>query len=153
MPEDPDLDDEHADDSAVIKELRQRAGRADAAESKAADLERELVVHKAGLTTLTDKQLKALSAAHEGDWEPEALKATAVELGFGPQPNGTQEPEPKIPEAEAAAMQRVANASGGPPQPVLQGDDALKAALAEAWDSPEQMKAVLAQHGRLAQSE
>lgn len=150
MPEDPELD-EHADDNAVIKQLRQKAERADAAESKAADLERELVVHKAGLTTLTDKQLKALSAAHEGDWEPDALKATAAELGFGPQP--AQEPEPKIPEAEAAAMQRVANASGGPPPAVLQGDDALKAALAEAWDSPAQIKAVLAQHGRLAPTE
>lgn len=150
MPDDPDLSDDANDDNAVIRTLRQKAERTDLAESEVADLKRELVVHKAGLTDLSDKQLKALTAAHEGDWTPEDLKATAVELGFGPQPVAEPPPTGNDP-AEMAAMQRTQAASGGTPQPVLQGDDALKASLAEAWDSPEAIVAALRNADRLVE--
>lgn len=126
-------DDQHTDDNPVIRELRQKANRTEVAESKVSELQRELVVHRAGLTELSDKQLKALSAAHEGDWEPEALKATAAELGFGTTTDsGQQEPEPKIPAEELAAHQRVAAAATGqPPAPPATLDAALANAKSE----------------------
>jgi hypothetical protein len=147
MPEDLEtLDDEQQpDDSPVIRDLRKQAKESADWQSKAAALERELVVHKAGLSGLTDKQHKALAAAHEGDWEPEALKATAAELGFGPQPE--QPDQPQIPADEMAAMQRVATAQGGqPPPPPTDLDTALANAQSEA-----EVLAILQQNNMLAQ--
>lgn len=61
------------------KELEDRAKLA---EEKAARAERELAFNKAGLTGLSDKQVKALMATHEGDISAESLRATATDLGF-----------------------------------------------------------------------
>lgn len=147
MPDDlesPD-DEQPAEDNPVIRDLRKQAKESADWQTKAAALERELVVHKAGLTELTDKQLKALAAAHEGDWEPDALKATAAELGFGPQP-AAEPPPPQVPPEEMDAMQRVAAASGGQPAPPPPD---LESQIANA-KSPEELRAVLANAGMLA---
>lgn len=138
MPEDLDPSDDTPPDNSVIRGLREKAERADTAEAERDQLQRELVVHKAGLTDLSDKQLKALSAAHEGDWEPEGLKATATELGFGPKASA-EEPAPKASPEELASMQRMAAASGGTPPPPTD----LDTAIAQA-QSPAELKAVLA---------
>lgn len=148
MPDDLEtpIDNEHAEDSPVIRDLRQKANRTDVAEAKATELQRELVVHKAGLTDLSDKQLKALTLAHEGDWEPEALKATANELFPGAMTAGEQT-EPRIPDAELQAHQRVAAAASGqsaPPPPDL-------TAQIEAAQNPEEIKAILRNAGQLAE--
>lgn len=90
------------------KELEARASEA---EGRAADLERKLALSEAGLSKLSDKQVKALLAAHEGDVTGEALKATATELGFGgPKPETA---DPDLTE-EVAEITRLA---GSPPQP------------------------------------
>lgn len=141
-------DETQSEDSTVIKGLRKQAERVDAAEADAVAARRELTLHKAGLGDLSDKQLKALGAAHEGDWEPELLKATATELGFVRQP-GEAETTPQIPAAELEAHQRVANAASGelpPPTPDLTA--AIKAA-----QSQDELVAILRNAGRIANYE
>ena len=122
MPEDPEVPDDEPEDNAVIKQLRQRAERADEAESRASRLERENVVLKAGLN-LSDKQFKALAAAHEGDWDADAVKATASELGFGKQPESA--PEPLVSPEEAQAMKLTQDATTGERQPPAPDVDAV----------------------------
>jgi len=149
LPEDLDTndDDTQTDDSPVIRDLREKAKRTDTAEAKAVAVERELTLHKAGLGTLSPMQQKALSAAHEGDWDPELLKATATELGFV-QTEGSQQPtpEPKVPAGELDAMQRVAQAAGGQPTPPPD----LTAAI-EAAQTPEEIKTILRNAEMLAE--
>lgn len=140
-------EDEQTDDSTVIRELREKAKRADTAEAEAQAARRELTLHKAGLGELSDKQMKALQAAHEGDWEPESLKATATELGFVKQPG--EPSEPQIPADEMAAHQRVAAAqTGEPPAP----PENLTAAIMDAKD-PEEIKTLLRNAGKLAEGD
>lgn len=111
MPPDEHLDNSEDDDSPVIRDLRQRAKRADEAEARATELERRLAVSEAGLTGLSDKRRVALFAAHDGDLEPDALKATAIELGYI-QP----EVEPaQTPPDERAANERINAAGAGAP--------------------------------------
>ena len=103
---------EHGD-SAVIKELRAKAKRVEEAETRAATAERELAFLKADLGSLNDKQRKALLAAHDGEIEPEALKATALELGFqaqAPQPTGEETPESAEVDGELAHLSNFAGA-------------------------------------------
>jgi hypothetical protein len=145
MPEDLDTPDDEPDDNAVIRDLRKKAEKADAAEAEAQAARRELALHKAGLGDLTDKQMKALTATHEGDWDVESLKASATELGFVKTP-ADDKPEPRIPPEEMAAHQRVADAAGGGPAPAFDLDAALEAAA----DDPEQIKTLLAGAGLLA---
>lgn len=137
-------DDTQPEDSSVIKDLRQKEKRLDAAEADAAASKRELTLYKAGLGDLTDKQMKALSAAHEGDWDPESLKATASELGFVRDP-ADAETKPQISAAELEAHQRVANAAGGE-QPLPPTD--MDTAIANT-KSPEELQAVLSNAGWL----
>jgi len=80
-PTEVEQSDDHTE-SSVVKELRVKAKRLDQAEAKTAELERKLALSEAGLTGLTDKQVKALLSAHEGEITAEAIKATADELGF-----------------------------------------------------------------------
>lgn len=75
------------------------------ATEKADRLERELTLHRAGLGSLSDRQQKALFAAHEGDVTAETLKATADEL-FG---SATGSPSPETPTQTPA---EAANAAG-----------------------------------------
>lgn len=136
-------DDTQHEDSSVIKDLRKRAERTDAAEAEADAAKRELTLHRAGLGDLSDKQLKALGAAHEGDWDPELLKATATELGFMRQP-GEAETTPQIPAAELEAHQRVANAAMGE-APAAELDLTAKI---QAAQSPAEIMELLRNSGR-----
>lgn len=150
MPEDLDTpdDEQQPDDNAVIRELRQKAGRTEAAESDAQAARRELTLHKAGLGTLTDKQMKALTAAHDGDWDAELLKATATELGFVREPDEHKD-EPKVPQEELDAHRRVAAAANGEtPAP-----DNLDAAMEAAKDDPVQLMTVLRNAGILLEDD
>lgn len=131
MPDDLDSpdDEQQPEDNAVMRELRKKADRTSAAESEAQAAKRELTLHKAGLGTLSDKQMKALMNVHEGDWEPDLLKATATELGFTQPTAPSQE---QIPQGELEAHQRVAAAAGGAPPPPIDLDAALLAAKSPA---------------------
>jgi hypothetical protein len=75
------------------KELEDQAkqARAEADEAK-----RELAFTRAGLTELSDKQVRALLATHEGEITADAIKATANELGFVKQAGtATEEVDPE----------------------------------------------------------
>ncbi len=144
-------DQQPPEDSSVIRNLRKEAKQAKTEKDRADAAVRELTLHKAGLGSLSEMQMKALNAAHEGDWEPESIKATATELGFlhtdTPKPDG-----PQIPADELASMQRMASAAGGTPPPPsnLDTEAGLMAAIGEAKDEGE-LKAVLRAAGRLAE--
>jgi hypothetical protein len=117
------------------RELEAKAKRGDEAVEELAQAQRELALHKAGLADLNDKQVKALAAAHEGDFTPEALQATATELGFT-KPEPAEQEQPEVPsnnqppenvlglpteqargsEVDLEAIQRIAAASAGAPQ-------------------------------------
>ena len=90
MPED-EFDDEFQPiegENDVIRQLRSKANKASKLEkqnselaAKIAVLEQRSAFTDAGLT-LSDKQQKALLAAHDGEFNREALRSTAAELGF-----------------------------------------------------------------------
>lgn len=116
-----DLEDEDDDDqeqqqrreNADIKQLRKQARRATQLEAEIAEMRRERALEKAGLQTpdgkdLSERQLKALLATHEGDMTAEALRATAVELGFAA-PAAEQQQQAD----DFAAQQRVTTAAAG----------------------------------------
>lgn len=107
---DPEVEDEN---QPAKKDWRKEyETRAKVAEEEAAQLRRELAFTKAGLDGLSDKQVKALVAAHDGDMTADALKATADELGFGAKETGQSPPAPESVPAqvsEAAELARLAN--------------------------------------------
>lgn len=91
----------------VLEERATEAERkAQEAEAKYQEMERKLALRDAGLS-LSEKQIKAFVAAHEGEWSPEAVKATAEALGF------SGAPKVEVPAAEVAAHQRMQEASAG----------------------------------------
>lgn len=124
---DPDLhdddldldDDDTGDDSPLVKKLRRqlkaankKAAQVDELNAKVTQLEQGNVVRSADLKTpdgkaLSDKQVSALLKVHDGELTPEALRATAVDLGFA------APPEPAVPPEELDTHQRVAEASAG----------------------------------------
>lgn len=121
-----------------IKELETQAQRAADLEAQFATQQREAAISGAGLE-LDATQRAALEAVHTGEWTPEALKATAVNLKWA-QPSG---PTPE----ELAAMQRVndANTGGGTPPPNPEAD--IDARLAQAKTQAEFME-IYAASGR-----
>lgn len=89
-----------------IKELEKQVKEGDATKASLAAAEQRLAVYEADLK-LSAKQVKALFASHDGDdFSPEALKATAVELGFA-------KAEEPVSDEEREAQERVAAASTG----------------------------------------
>jgi hypothetical protein len=114
MPEPDDFEDETGEeqprdeDSGLVKRLRAQIEEKD---SKTKALETKVALLEAGLD-LSEKQRTALFATHEGDLSPEALKATAAELGFIAEQAPAE--EQTTPE-ERAAHQRMQEATGGAP--------------------------------------
>jgi hypothetical protein len=115
-----DTDDDSTDDgdgNALIRKLRtqlkaanKRASRVDDLESEVSTLKRREQVRKAGLD-LTDAQLAALAKVHDGDDTPEALKATAVALGWATDEGGDEQ-QAQVDQA-AATQQRISAAQNG----------------------------------------
>jgi hypothetical protein len=105
-----------------LRRLEKKAKRADEAEG----LRKENALLKSGLGELTEKQQRALFAAHDGDFTADALKATAVELRL-------MEAEPDTSEEEGEELDKMdraskAAASGQAPTGRITPDDAAK------WD-------------------
>lgn len=137
------------DDNTTIRQMRehitqleQRANEAEAKAAKADQLERQMAIRDAGLE-LNAKQLRALEATHEGEWTPEAIKASAAELGIGAEVTPPP-PTPAVPPEEMAAAQRLTNAATGAVQTNTSPDDdftarsaALKADVAAGRVSAE----------------
>lgn len=137
--DEPD-DPQEPSESSVIRELRQKAKRADdlAAENDA--LRKESAITKAGLD-LTPAQQTALLAVHEGEFTPEALAATHATL-FG---GGKAEEAPQVPADEVEAQQRVQEASASP-----EAADAHPETLAERIgraNTEAEVRALLAEAG------
>lgn len=100
-------------DNPDIRQLRKDAKRAKQLEAELADIRRERALEKAGLkrpdgSDLSERQLKALLATHEGDMTADTLRATAIELGFA----APSEEQQQLDE-DLAAQQRVAAAAAG----------------------------------------
>lgn len=89
-----------------LRQLREKARRADEAEAENQRLKRQLVFADAGLK-LDDMKRKALEASHEGDWTPDAIRDTAVKLGWA------DPPKPDVPAEEFQAQDAIARASSG----------------------------------------
>ena len=107
-PEQPPARQRREPTPAEIRIWRNNSRKWEEAESRLTTLEREnLLLRTPGLSNLTDRQMKALFATHDGELTPDSLRETAQDLGF------VAPPEPDVPEAEAAAHQRTINASAG----------------------------------------
>lgn len=108
MPDEYDPDDEGADESSVIKELRKQLRDAKAEAAEVPDLRRKVALSEAGLSGLSDKQQRAVLGAHDGDvTDHEGLKATAIELGLIEAPKE----QPQVPADEVQAHQRAQEAT------------------------------------------
>lgn len=90
-----------------IRTLERDAKTARQAQDKLAALERKLALTEAGIGSLTDRQQKALLATIDGEVTAETARQAAEELGF------VQAAPPPAPDAEAAALNRMSQASTG----------------------------------------
>ena len=133
------------DESPVIRELRERAKRADEATAQAESLLKENTILRAGLNDLTPLQVKAITATHEGEWTVDAIKATATDLGFGAKPQSPEVPQ-QVPQQELDAIQRVQEAGNSVPSPP---DPGLDAVINGQYNSLEELDAALTTAGML----
>lgn len=95
-------------DAADWRATRKKAKDYDATAKERDEARQQLAIYDAGLTSLTQKQRAALLRTHEGEFTAEALKETAVELGFWKPPEETDEAE-----EDAGAIQRMSEATAG----------------------------------------
>ena len=152
MPDDLDddleLDDDTEAPAGAPAKLREALNRTKAEKqtlsSENATLKRENALLKAGLGGLNEKQQKALAAAHDGDFTPEALKQTAIDLGFAePEPDTTATPD------EQAEHRKVEATAAGAEQP---NPDADYEAALEAAKTPDEALAVMHRFGKEVQT-
>lgn len=147
MPDEHYDDDEAEQESSVMRDLRKKAKRADALEDENGTLRQKVAILEAGITDLTPAKQKALLAAHEGDLSPEALRATATDLGF----IAEEKPEPQVSAEEQAAHQAMAEATAAAEPSEAQVktlQDRMRAAK-----SPEELAAILAEENLLYSDE
>lgn len=123
------------EDPNPMRELREAHEQA-VADAKAARQENTIL--KAGLT-LSDKQVNALVASHDGDWTPEAIKETATELGFvkGETPDEAPAAGPTAEDEAAAARIAEATAGAPPASPPAAGEQALKEFRDRLYSNPQ----------------
>lgn len=155
MSNDLDTDTDEQQQSVEVEEsppFKLLRDQRNSATERAEAAERKLTLHEAGLGNLSTMQMAALEGAHKnagGEWDAEALKTTAAELGFVQSDSG--QPAPKVSPEELAAHDRVAAAAGGHPAPPPGDLDAEIAAVSK--DDPkgaEKITEILRRHGRLA---
>ena len=154
MPEDDitdEFDEELDEDSPLgrtVKNLRKQLKQAQkdlrdaqAGSAAAEEARREIALLRAGLD-LKPSQIKALTATHEGEWTPDAVKATAEELGFI---SGSA-----VSSEEAESLNRINEATrgGGDPTAVdgISELDAIPDDLPQ-HEFTERVMATVAKHG------
>jgi hypothetical protein len=141
----PDLDEDEVEPFAApvegederFREMRRTANKAAklsrenaALAAESAGLKQRLAFVDAGLT-LTDKQRTALLAAHgQEDLSADALRATAVELGFAQAPEVDEQAEAR--ETALATAARISSAASGARPPAAVPKVAERLAQAEA---------------------
>lgn len=141
---DDDLDDEQTDAQrpSWAKELRQENRRLAKEAKRAQELEQQLQSYqradalRGAALNLTDRQRKALEATHDGEWTPEALRATAVDLGWA------QPPPPDTPPTEQAALERITQAAASETSSEVHATDRIASA-----QSPEEVLAAAREAG------
>lgn len=110
-----------------------------AAEEELVELRREVAFTRAGLD-LSPKQQAALLAAHDGELSADALRATAVELGFAAVADDGQQ----VRDQALAGITKVSAATTGanppPAQPPI-ADRIIQAEQAKDWQAAAQLKA------------
>ena len=94
-----------------IRTLERDAKQARSSQEKLTALERKLALTEAGIGGLDEVRQKALLATIDGDVTAESARAAAEALGFV-QPAPATEPDP-----EAAALNRMSQASAGATDP------------------------------------
>ncbi len=123
-----------------IRELKAAAAAKKTLEDEVAGLRQQLAITGAGLD-LDDVKRKALVAAHSGEWNPDAVRVTAVALGWA------EPPKPDTPPAEVAGQQQLVAAQTGGTPPPTPGDDEWDQKLASAKTEKEFLE-LYAQTGR-----
>lgn len=115
-----------------IKALEAQVAEKEQLEAKVRQFEQSEAMRGAGLE-LDEVRRRAFEAAHQGAWDAEAVRATAVQLGWA------APPDPAVPNEEIAGHQRLQAAfTGGtttPPDP----EQELDAKLAGASNQDEFM--------------
>jgi hypothetical protein len=124
---------------ADFKAMRDKSHRADKAEKDLAAAQQRIAVLETGLK-LSPKQVKGLFAAHEGEITPDALKATAIELGFAEPPEDEESEGDREARTAAQDVQR-ATAGASPPG----GGALLTAQQVNGW-TQEKMLRFRSQH-------
>lgn len=102
----------------TISRLEGEAAEARTLQAKLDSFTRNESIRAAGLE-LDDVKRKALEAVHAGEWTPDALKQTAVQLGWA------QPPPPEVPPAEQETLNRFNQAftGSGPTIPGTESDE------------------------------
>lgn len=136
--QDEDLEQDQPDDNGRValkvedlRKLRKLAKKSGDHAAEVDGLKREVAILKTGLN-LKPAQIKALWSVHEGEMTPDALKATASDLGFV-----ELEEEESETDAEArSAAQQVQRATAGATPP---GKSALLTAdNVKGWSQQDQ---------------
>lgn len=147
-------------DEAGIRDLRAKADRTSAAESRAEQLERELAFTQAGINT-SNRFGKMVMDAHEGDITEEAVKATVAklqeELGIKPPPAPEAGDDPDSPEARLqAARDQMQGGGAAPQEPPAKGSveersgKTYQQARAQGMDREDSMEVALGEYFRAA---
>lgn len=127
---DDDLDEllaeTEGDETPLVKRLRtmlktsntRRVRETEGLKTENSQKTRELLAYRAGLPDLDSVRMKALLAAHEGEETPEALRATAVKLGWAepPEPSGGEITDEAA--ESAKAQDRISQAGAQSTAPV-----------------------------------
>lgn len=123
-----------------IASLEEKAKQADELAKENTALKQQSALSGAGLA-LDEDRLTALNAVHKGEWTPEAVKETAVRLGWAEAPAG----QTSTAEQEALARMQAARTGGttSPPDPDAEIDAKLAAAK-----SPAELMEIYRQSGR-----
>lgn len=116
---------------------RELEDRAVAAEQKAQQLQRENAIYKAGLTSLTERQINVLASQIEGDPSIDQVKALAAELGWS-----KPSEEKGVPQEEMQQLEQVNAAASGAPSP---GADPFS--VLDGIDDPNEFWKVAEQNG------
>lgn len=136
MTDDRDYDEHDTDQpQGQDRNWRELRTKAEEYEKRARAAERELAFAKAGIS-LDDPKLAYFRKGYDGDLDPHAIKAAAIEAGFL---KDDSEPDP----SEIDAHRRLADASAGAePATEIALEDALNAAK-----SPEEVMAIASAAG------
>ncbi len=128
---DTDNDQDYDDDTPAVKAQRDRIKRLEAelAESQAA--KRELAFMKAGIADTSKGQGALLLKAYDGELDPEAIRAAAIEFGVITESNDAETPPPPADEPTGSQERQGLFTGTGTPEVPASGQDLVEAGFAE----------------------